>query len=70
VNRVGELAEQEGHHPDIHIHWNRVTRETSMNFHVYSMKLPMHIFELRIGDMSIDLRRRKIFMTQKLLDRP
>ena len=24
VNRVGELAEQEGHHPDIAIHWNRV----------------------------------------------
>ena len=27
VNRVGELAETEGHHPDIHIHWNRVTLE-------------------------------------------
>lgn len=27
VNRVGELAEQEGHHPDIAIHWNRVTLE-------------------------------------------
>lgn len=27
VNRVGELAESEGHHPDIHIHWNRVTLE-------------------------------------------
>jgi 4a-hydroxytetrahydrobiopterin dehydratase len=25
VNRVGELAEREGHHPDIAIHWNRVT---------------------------------------------
>nr|MDQ2982291.1 4a-hydroxytetrahydrobiopterin dehydratase [Actinomycetota bacterium] len=25
VNRVGELAEREGHHPDIEIHWNRVT---------------------------------------------
>jgi 4a-hydroxytetrahydrobiopterin dehydratase len=25
VNRVGELAEQEGHHPDIELHWNRVT---------------------------------------------
>ncbi len=25
VNRVGELAEAEGHHPDIAIHWNRVT---------------------------------------------
>src|SRR4051812_26028995 len=24
VNRVAELAEQEGHHPDIHISWNRV----------------------------------------------
>ncbi|MCZ6598302.1 MAG: 4a-hydroxytetrahydrobiopterin dehydratase, partial [Planctomycetota bacterium] len=25
VNRVGELAEEEGHHPDIHITgWNRV----------------------------------------------
>jgi 4a-hydroxytetrahydrobiopterin dehydratase len=24
VNRVGELAEREGHHPDIEIHWNRV----------------------------------------------
>ena len=25
VNRVGELAEAEGHHPDITIHWNEVT---------------------------------------------
>ena len=25
VNRVGALAEAEGHHPDIAIHWNRVT---------------------------------------------
>lgn len=24
VNRVADLAEQEGHHPDIHIHYNRV----------------------------------------------
>jgi 4a-hydroxytetrahydrobiopterin dehydratase len=24
VNRVGELAEQAGHHPDIDIRWNRV----------------------------------------------
>ena len=27
VNRVAELAEQEGHHPDIHISWNRVRLE-------------------------------------------
>lgn len=25
VNRVGELAEAEDHHPDVEIHWNRVT---------------------------------------------
>jgi 4a-hydroxytetrahydrobiopterin dehydratase len=25
VNRVGELAEAESHHPDIAIHYNRVT---------------------------------------------
>ena len=24
VNKVAELAESEGHHPDIHIHWNLV----------------------------------------------
>ncbi len=24
VNRVGDLAEQEGHHPDIAVHWNKV----------------------------------------------
>jgi len=24
VNRVAEIAETEGHHPDIAIHWNRV----------------------------------------------
>ena|ERR1043166_7855924 len=24
VNKVADLAESEGHHPDIHIHWNRV----------------------------------------------
>lgn len=25
INRVGELAEQANHHPDIHNSWNRVT---------------------------------------------
>jgi 4a-hydroxytetrahydrobiopterin dehydratase len=25
VNEVGELAEAENHHPDIAVHWNRVT---------------------------------------------
>ena len=25
VNRVGELAESENHHPDVAISWNRVT---------------------------------------------
>lgn len=24
VNRVADVAEQEGHHPDIAIHWNKV----------------------------------------------
>lgn len=24
TNRVGELAEQEGHHPDIHLSWGKV----------------------------------------------
>lgn len=24
TNRVGELAEEEGHHPDIHLSWGRV----------------------------------------------
>ena len=24
VNKVAEIAEQEGHHPDLHIHYNRV----------------------------------------------
>jgi len=24
VNRVADIAEEEGHHPDIHIFWNRV----------------------------------------------
>ncbi|HEU6445529.1 MAG TPA: 4a-hydroxytetrahydrobiopterin dehydratase [Gaiellaceae bacterium] len=24
VNRVGELAENANHHPDVEIHWNRV----------------------------------------------
>jgi 4a-hydroxytetrahydrobiopterin dehydratase len=25
VNRVGELSERENHHPDIAVHWNKVT---------------------------------------------
>jgi 4a-hydroxytetrahydrobiopterin dehydratase len=25
VNAVGKMAEKEGHHPDIEIHWNKVT---------------------------------------------
>jgi 4a-hydroxytetrahydrobiopterin dehydratase len=29
VNRVGAVAEQEGHHPDIHLAWGRVDVETS-----------------------------------------
>jgi len=27
TNRVGELAEQQGHHPDIHLAWGRVMLE-------------------------------------------
>ena len=27
VNNVADLAEGEGHHPDIHIHWNKVLLE-------------------------------------------
>lgn len=27
VNAVSEIAEEEGHHPDIHIHWNKVLLE-------------------------------------------
>jgi 4a-hydroxytetrahydrobiopterin dehydratase len=27
VNRVGELAEQQGHHPDLHLAWGRVRVE-------------------------------------------
>ena len=29
VNKVADLAEKEGHHPDIHIWYNRVTLELS-----------------------------------------
>ena len=29
VNNVAELAESEGHHPDIHIHYNKVLLELS-----------------------------------------
>lgn len=27
VNRVAEIAEKEGHHPDLHIHYNKVRVE-------------------------------------------
>ncbi len=27
VNKVADIAEAEGHHPDIHIHYNKVTIE-------------------------------------------
>lgn len=27
VNKVAQIAESEGHHPDIHIHWNHVILE-------------------------------------------
>ena len=27
VNRVGEVAERNGHHPDVHLSWGRVTIE-------------------------------------------
>jgi len=27
VNRVGDLAEREGHHPDLHLSWGRVRVE-------------------------------------------
>jgi 4a-hydroxytetrahydrobiopterin dehydratase len=27
VNRVADIAEAEGHHPDLHIHWNMVRVE-------------------------------------------
>ncbi|MBV8731294.1 MAG: 4a-hydroxytetrahydrobiopterin dehydratase [Acidobacteriia bacterium] len=28
VNRVGAIAEQEGHHPDLHLSWGKVAVET------------------------------------------
>jgi len=28
VNRVGEMAEEEGHHPDLHLTWGKVTMTT------------------------------------------
>jgi 4a-hydroxytetrahydrobiopterin dehydratase len=28
VNRVGAIAEQEGHHPDLHLSWGKVSVET------------------------------------------
>jgi 4a-hydroxytetrahydrobiopterin dehydratase len=28
VNRVGEIAEAQGHHPDLHLAWGRVDVET------------------------------------------
>jgi 4a-hydroxytetrahydrobiopterin dehydratase len=28
VNRVGAVAEQQGHHPDVHLSWGRVEIET------------------------------------------
>ncbi len=28
VNRIGAIAEQQGHHPDIHLGWGRVQVET------------------------------------------
>jgi len=27
VNKVADLAEDEGHHPDFHVHWNKVLIE-------------------------------------------
>ncbi len=27
INNIADLAEGEGHHPDIHIHWNKVMLE-------------------------------------------
>jgi len=29
VDRVADIAEEEGHHPDIHIHYNKITLELS-----------------------------------------
>jgi 4a-hydroxytetrahydrobiopterin dehydratase len=28
VNRVGEIAERQGHHPDVHLSWGKVEIET------------------------------------------
>src|SRR5688500_7793679 len=28
ANRVGDIAEREGHHPDLHVAWGKVTVET------------------------------------------
>lgn len=27
VNKIADIAESEGHHPDLHIHWNKVLVE-------------------------------------------
>ena len=44
VNQVGELAEGEGHHPDIHIHYNKVRLEIWT--HVASPRGGWHLNEM------------------------
>jgi 4a-hydroxytetrahydrobiopterin dehydratase len=51
VNRIADLAEEEGHHPDIHISWNRVRLELTTHA-IKGLSENDFIMAAKISDMD------------------
>ena len=52
VNKVAGLAEEEGHHPDIHISWNRVRLDLTTHA-IKGLSENDFIMAAKVGELSV-----------------
>lgn len=52
VNKVADLAEEEGHHPDIHISWNRVRLDLTTHA-IKGLSENDFIMAAKIGELGV-----------------
>lgn len=55
VNQIGELAEAQGHHPDIELSWGRVNVELTTH-KIHGLSRNDFIMAARIDGLSVDKR--------------
>ncbi len=55
VNQVAEIAEQEGHHPDMHVHWGSVELEFTTHT-IGGLSENDFIMAAKVNSLSLDGR--------------